>query len=199
MVVVGGGTYLESLSASSGCSNVTIPAGGSDNVLVCINGNTGTAGPVSVGVPVVFTSKAVPGSGLPDTYGPTSGRTNLQTQTVNCTGTVWDHGVASVGGADCTVLHVDSAGGTDSIVINLIGGQGDTVTQAWNIYNLMQTDGYTGKLDLTNILATGDVGAMVPACRPSSSRTWPPARPTRTRRAWIRALWEPTPSRTRSV
>ena len=155
MVTVGVNTYSESLNASSGCSNVTIPAGGSDNVLVCINGNTATAGSVSVGVPVVFTSKAVPGSGLSDTYGPTSGRTDLQTQTVTCTGTVWDHGDAA--------LSTDDA---KDITITLVGGRGDTLTQAYNVYNLTQTPNYTGGLDLTSVIATGDVdkiGSGLPA------------------------------------
>jgi autotransporter-associated beta strand protein len=85
-----GNSYSESLQAASGCSNVVIPPGGSDTLIVCLNGNTGTAGPVSVPVPVVFTSIAVPVSGLSNTYGPTSGIAGLQTQNVTCTGTVWN-------------------------------------------------------------------------------------------------------------
>jgi hypothetical protein len=83
------------LHADTGSTNVTVGPANTGSLSVPFSGGTAIPGPATVNAAVVFTSLAVPGSGLSNTYGPTSGRANLQTQTVTGTGGVYAYASAS--------------------------------------------------------------------------------------------------------
>jgi hypothetical protein len=64
------------------------------------------------------------------------------------------------------VASFDPSSEVDTLHLVLSGNLGETVTQPYNIYNLMQTEGYTGALDLLGWEIEGgtavDPGLFVP-------------------------------------
>jgi hypothetical protein len=99
--------------------------------------DTSTAGAKSGSVPVNLASNGA-NSGLPST--------ELGQQWVSMSADVYDRGVASFG----------AASEVDFLHVVLRGSVGETVAKQYNIYNLLQTAGFTGKLDLEAFQGGGD-------------------------------------------
>ena len=63
---------------------------------------------------------------------------------------MYDRGVASF----------DGVSAVDTLHLVLAGSVGATVSQQYNIYNLLQTAGFTGKLDLLGFSGVGDTAQI---------------------------------------
>jgi hypothetical protein len=103
--------------------------------------DTSSAGAKSGSAGILLTSNGA-NSGLADTA--------LDPQTVAMSGSVYDHGVASL----------DSAAKVDTIDIVLLGNLNATVAKSYDIFNLLQTAGYTGRLDLISFSGEGDTATL---------------------------------------
>ena len=138
------GFYSEGLNASFGAPSGGMSAIGSvmnltgaDNTSLALSLDTFSAGAKSGSVIVNLVSNGT-NSGLADT--------DLASQWVSMSAEVYDHGVASFDGAsEVSILH-----------LTLSGSLGETVSQQYSIYNLLQTAGFTGKLDLLDFSGVGD-------------------------------------------
>ncbi len=122
----------------SGGPVLNLPAGSNDTS-VTVRLNTSSAGSKS-GLVVVDQALNGANSGLDNT--------NLGSQVVSMSGDVFDHGVASF----------DHIATINALHLTLSGNQGDSVSQPYDIFNLMQTEGFTGALDLTGWDITGGTG-----------------------------------------
>jgi hypothetical protein len=142
-------SYSEGLDASFGIPSGSgiVPAGsisnltGVDNTSMSLTIDTSTAGAKSASVPVNLASNGT-NSGLTPT--------GLPQQSVSMSADVYDRGVASF----------DAVSGVDTLHVVLSGSVGDTVTRGYNIYNLLQTIGFTGKLDLLGFSGVGDTSQL---------------------------------------
>ena len=142
------GAFTEGLDASfGGPSGGIIPGGaianliGSDSTSMILALDTSAAGAKNGVVPVSLTSNGA-NSGLASTP--------LGSQDVSMSGEVYDHGVASTKGATLS----------DTINLELTARPGETATAAYSIYNLMQTLGFTGGLDLLGFSGVGDTDKL---------------------------------------
>ena len=164
------GPYAEGLDASFGTPGGDVTAAGSvtnlmgsDSTSMALTLDTSTAGPKNGSVEIHLKSNGT-NSGLSDTV--------LPLQSASMSGSVYDHGVASFDGE----AQVD--------VFNLVlsGSVGQTITQSYGIYNLLQTAGYTGKIDLLSSPARGTPDGLTAVFR--RSPTWRPADTRPLRQAW---------------
>ncbi len=111
------GAFSESLEATSGSWDQILAPGASANLTVGISDTT--PGPKNISVPVSFTSKAIPGTGMPDTVGAGSGVPGLQTQTVYVTGNVYGYAAPSVpASVPLGNIHPDGAFAPGSITVS---------------------------------------------------------------------------------
>ena len=137
-------SYSEGLDASFGAPSGSIAAAGSvwnltgvNNTNLSLTLDTSTAGAKSGSVPVNLVSNGT-NSGLAST--------ELAQQWVSMSADVYDRGVASF----------DAASELNTLHLVLSGFVGETVAKEYNIYNLLQTAGFTGKLDLLDFGGMGD-------------------------------------------
>ncbi|MGB7735676.1 MAG: choice-of-anchor D domain-containing protein, partial [Thermoguttaceae bacterium] len=148
--------YSEGLDASFGAptgpiygvGSVSNLGGGLSDSSMTVSLDTSSAGHKDASVLVNLVSNGS-NSGL--------GNTDLGSQTVAMSGDVYDHGVASF----------DGATKVDALHLVLSGNVHDTVTQSYNLYNLMQTEGYTGALDVVGWDVTGGT-AVDPGLSPAT-------------------------------
>lgn len=131
-----------------GVGSVSNLGGGLSDSSMTVSLDTSSAGHKDASVLVNLVSNGS-NSGL--------GNTDLGSQTVAMSGDVYDHGVASF----------DGATKVDALHLVLSGNVHDTVTQSYNLYNLMQTEGYTGALDVVGWDVTGGT-AVDPGLSPAT-------------------------------
>ncbi len=136
----------------SGLGSITNLDPGAFSTAMVIRLETSLAGHIHGSLPVNFASDGID-SGLDNTP--------LGSQPAEMSANVFDHGVASF----------DGTAMVDTLHLVLSGNYGDSVTQSYSIYNLMQTLGYTGSLDLVGWEAP--VGGPVDPGLPPSPVTPP--------------------------
>jgi len=143
------GPYAEGLNASFGTPSGNVTGSGSvtnlagtDNLSMVVTLDTSSAGARSGLIGINLASNGT-NSGLADTA--------LDPQAVSMSALVYDRGVASF---------VDSPTKVDTLSLLLSGSLGATVTESYDIYNLLQTVGYTGALDVVSFPGTGNTGQL---------------------------------------
>ena len=128
--------------ASTNAGSISLLAAGGTSTAMSVGLGSLTAGGKSGTVQVNFTSNGNGTSGL--------GTLPLAPQTVNLTGTVLDPAVASF---------LSGTSASTSLVLNFgTVNEGDSVSQGFSLYNLLQTAGYTADLALVSISPSNPTG-----------------------------------------
>ena len=143
-------SYSEGLNATFGAAGggmtgvgllVNLAGGDSNSAVMSVMLDTSSAGGKHGSAVVNFVSNGA-NSGLGDT--------DRGSQLVTMDADVYDHGVASFDAAEPLAVY--------SFVLS--GSLNETVTKQYDIYNLLQTAGFTGKLDLTDVIGGGDTAKI---------------------------------------
>ena len=143
-------SYSEGLNATFGATGggmtgvgslVNLAGGDSNSAVMSVMLDTSSAGGKHGSAVVNFVSNGA-NSGLGDT--------DRGSQLVTMDADVYDHGVASFDAAEPLAVY--------SFVLS--GSLNETVTKQYDIYNLLQTAGFTGKLDLTDVIGGGDTAKI---------------------------------------